>query len=327
MPKQTPTGYSRPVDGEKDPWSPSDPKFGGYWEGGKHWSEVVADDACDFIDQAKTQDDPFFMYIAFNAPHDPRQAPQKFVDMYPVENLSVPKNFLSLYPYGNDIGCGPNLRDARLAPFPRTEATVKVHRQEYYAIITHMDEQIGRVLDQLKASGKADNTYIFFTADHGLAVGHHGLIGKQNLYDHSVRVPFLVAGPGVEKDKTENGWVYLQDIMPTTLELAGVAKPDHVEFKSVLPILKGDRDANYETLYGAYLNLQRSVTLGDYKMILYPTISKVRLYHLGKDPLEMVDLAENEDQQMRVKRMFAKLIELQQKMGDKLDLKAAYPTL
>ena len=72
---------------------------------------------------------------------------------------------------------------------------MKVHRQEYYAIIEHMDTQIGRILDALEKSGQADNTYIFFSADHGLGVGHHGLFGKQNLYEHSTRVPFIAPGP------------------------------------------------------------------------------------------------------------------------------------
>ncbi|HAV61561.1 MAG TPA: choline-sulfatase, partial [Verrucomicrobiales bacterium] len=108
---------------------------------------------------------------------------------------------------------------------------VKVHRQEYYAIITHMDAQIGRILDALEATGKADNTHIFFTADHGLAVGHHGLLGKQNMYEHSLRPPLIVAGPGIPRGRRIEARVYLQDIMPTTLELAGAPVPDHVEFR------------------------------------------------------------------------------------------------
>ncbi len=71
---------------------------------------------------------------------------------------------------------------------------MKTHRREYYAIITHLDAQIGRVLQKLEENGQRDNTYIVFTADHGLSVGHHGLIGKQNMYDHSIRVPFAIAG-------------------------------------------------------------------------------------------------------------------------------------
>ena len=126
------------------------------------------------------------MYIAFNAPHDPRQAPKKYVDMYPTDKIKIPKSFLKEHPLKEEIGSGKGLRDEKLAPFPRTKHAVQVNRREYYAIITHMDFQIGRILDHLDKTGQADNTYIFFTADHGLSVGHHGLLGKQNLYDHSV---------------------------------------------------------------------------------------------------------------------------------------------
>ena len=75
---------------------------------------------------------------------------------------------------------------------------MKVHRQEYDAIITHLDAHVGRILDALEKSGKVDSTWIFFTADHGLAVRYHGLMGKQNMYDHSLRVPFIVSRPGVK---------------------------------------------------------------------------------------------------------------------------------
>ena len=116
--------------------------------------------------------------------------------MYPVENITLPVPFLAEYPYKDSIGCGRSLRDEKLAPFPRTENAVKVNRREYYAIITHMDAQIGRILDGLEKSGMANNTYIVFSADHGLGCGHHGLLGKQNMYDHSIRVPWIIAGPG-----------------------------------------------------------------------------------------------------------------------------------
>ena len=200
MPKQTPQGYNRPLADGTDPWSPSDPKFGGFWEGGRHWSEVVADDAVDFLADAKQQKKPFFMYIAFNAPHDPRQSPKQYVDRYPLASISVPKNYLPLYPYKDDIALGEKQRDESLCTFPRSEYGVKVNRQEYYAIITHMDAQIDRILKQLDSTGQAENTWIFFTADHGLACGHHGLMGKQNMYDHSLRVPFIVVGPGSRQD-------------------------------------------------------------------------------------------------------------------------------
>lgn len=328
MPKQTDAGYNRPVEGQPDRWSPFDTKFGGFWEGGRHWSEVVADDAISFLDDAAKQPLPFFMYVAFNAPHDPRQAPQKYVEMYPQEEIKVPASFQPLYPYHNEIGAGPGLRDEKLAPFPRTEYAVRVHRQEYYAIITHMDHQIGRILDHLDKTGKRKNTWIFFTADHGLAVGHHGLIGKQNMYDHSIRVPFMVVGPGVGHGVKINTPIYLQDVMPTSLELAGLDKPEHVDFHSLLPQLSGEsKEASYPAIYGAYIDLQRMVKQDGYKLILYPKIRKARLYHVAEDPHELHDLFDDSQTQSISRKLFQTLLKLQQENGDTLDLKSVYPIL
>ncbi|WP_040767855.1 sulfatase-like hydrolase/transferase [Novipirellula maiorica] len=319
MPKDTRAGYNRPGSDGSDPWSPSDPKFGGYWQGGTHWSEVVANHSEDFLHDAASQDDPFFMYLAFNAPHDPRQSPQEYVDRYPSDSVAVPKNFQPMYPYAEFIGCGKGLRDERLGPFPRTERAVQVHRGEYFALITHMDDQIGRILKALEASGKADNTWIFFTADHGLAVGQHGLFGKQNMYDHSVRVPFIAVGPGVKANAKIEQPIYLQDVMPTTLELAGAPKPEYVEFHSVLPMLAGE-SGSLDEVYGCYLNLQRSIRTDKYKLIVYPKAKTMRLYDIKNDPLEMHDLADDPAMQQTVKDLFARLQTLQKSMNDDLVL-------
>lgn len=318
MPKQTPQGYGRPVEGQTDLWSPFDTMFGGYWEGGKHWSEVVGDETLAFLDDAKSQDKPFFMYIAFNAPHDPRQAPKEYVDKYPLDTIAVPKNFLPLYPYKDSIALGVKQRDERLAPFPRTEFSVKVNRQEYYAIVTHMDTQIGRILAGLEASGLADNTYIFYTADHGLSVGHHGLMGKQNMYDHSVRVPFVVNGPDIKSGRRITVPIYLQDVMPTTLELAGVDKPEHVDFNSLLPLMEAENAWPYKEIYGAYLNVQRSITVGQYKLIYYPAVKRWRLFDLARDPLEMNDLAKSKKHAKLLAQLQQRLAALQVAMDDPL---------
>ena len=326
MPKQTSAGYNRPKDGEPDTWSPYDTKFGGFWQGGKHWSEVLADEGVAFLEQARTRRQPFFMYLAFNAPHDPRQSPKEYVDMYPLESMKLPANFLPEYPFNEEMESGRKLRDERLAPFPRTAHAVKVHRQEYYAIISHMDAQIGRILQALEKTGKAENTYVFFTSDHGLAVGQHGLFGKQNLYDHSVRVPLLVIGPGIPKGARIAAPVYLQDIMATCLELARV-QSDHVEFKSLLPLIRGERAANYDVIYGAYKHAQRMITKDGYKLILYPRAGKIRLYHVAEDPWEMNDLADRPDMRPVVKQLFAALRKKQEELDDSLDLSAAFQEL
>lgn len=328
MPKDSPAGYNRPLAGQPDPWSPFDPAFGGYWEGGKHWSEVVGDNAVEFLGVAAKKENPFFMYIAFNSPHDPRQSPKEYVDKYPLDRITLPENFLPKYPYKDDIGCGVDLRDEKLAPFPRTEESVKVHRQEYYAIITHMDAQIGRILKALDQSGKAENTWIFFTADHGLAVGHHGLMGKQNMYDDSVRVPFLVNGPGVAAGAKIDSPIYLQDVMATSLELAGAPKEAQVEFQSLLPLLAGkESPAARETIYGAYLALQRSVTRDGWKLILYPKAKVARLYDLTVDPGEMTDLASDPANTEKKKILFQQFLELQKELADPLEIASVFPDL
>ncbi|MEM6699632.1 MAG: sulfatase-like hydrolase/transferase [Bacteroidota bacterium] len=323
-----PVGYNRPKDENDNSWSPSDPQFGGFWEGGKHWSEVVRDDALEFIQTAKTKDNPFFMYIAFNAPHDPRQAPQEFIDRYPIEEIKLPESWMPEYPYQNSIGNGPRLRDEALAPFPRTEYATKKHIQEYYAIVTHLDEQIGKILDELEASGKMDNTYIFFTADHGLAIGRHGLLGKQNLFDHSVRVPMMMVGKDIPKGKKVSSDVYLQDVMATSLELANIEKPDYVEFNSFLDLAKGNvQSSPYDGIYGAYVNLQRSIRKDGFKLIIYPKIDKILLFDLANDPEEMNDLSEDAAHQERVASLFRDLMEMQEEKGDGLELGDLYEQL
>ena len=317
MPKQTKAGYNRPLSKDDKNWLPWDEQHGGFWEGGKHWTEIVADDATDYLDMAREADNPFFMYIAFNAPHDPRQSPKEFVDMYPLENIALPQPFYPEYPF--KLGMN-RIRDEKLAPFPRTHHNVKVNRQEYYAIITHLDREIGRILERLEASGQADNTYVVFTADHGLGVGHHGLMGKQNLHDHSVRVPFLISGPGIPAGKTIESPIYLQDVMPTSLEIAGAPIDEDVDFKSLLPLISGERKKSYDAVYGGYLSSQRAVTKDGFKLIVYPGLNEVLLYDLKKDPLETHDLSDDSDYKAKVDELFVELVKLQSELNDDVEL-------
>lgn len=328
MPKDTPEGYNRPIEGQESTWSPYDTTFGGFWKGGKHWSEVLADDAEDFLKIASKSEKPFFMYLAFNAPHDPRQSPKEYVDKYPLEHIATPESFMTEYPFMGKIGYNENLRDERLAPYPRTEYAVKVNRQEYYAIITHMDAQIHRILEALNNSGKKDNTYIFFTADHGLACGNHGLMGKQNMYDHSIRPPLIVAGPRIPKNRRKDADVYLQDIMPTTLELAGVPNPSSVEFNSFLDLaFDKATNSNYSAIYGCYTDAQRMIKKGNYKLIAYPKAETTLLFDLSKDPMELNNLSGNEEISHIEKALFSELLVLQHIMEDTTDIQVAFPHL
>jgi choline-sulfatase len=336
----TPMGgiaYNRPRPG--DPWTPWDPKYRGHWTPGQLWDiapsaatagpryeakqhscELYADSAVDMLHRLAAQPDvPFFLYVAWNAPHDPRQAPKELVDLYPAEKIEVPPNYLPEHPF--DIGA--NGRDEDLAPFPRTREIVQVHRQEYYALLTYMDRQLGRILDALEKSGKADNTYIVVTGDHGLAVGEHGLMGKQNLYDCSVRMPFIVIGPGIAAGRRIDAMMYQHCLFPTVCDWAGVATPATVQFPSLLPLLRGERRQMFDSMYCAYEKFQRSVRTDRYKLILYPQVKQVQLFDVENDPWEMNNLASDTKQAGTVSDLFRELKKLQERVGDKLVLEPA----
>jgi choline-sulfatase len=330
MAPTVPESYNRPVEGKKDKWNPADPKTRGLWTGGKHWSEVLADDAEAFVQQAAAEKKPFFMYLAFNAPHDPRQAPQSWLDQYSVEKIPMPENFLPVNPHraimGMENADGSNvLRDEKLAPFPRTEFAIRTHRKEYYALVSHTDEQIGRIVKALEKAGVGDNTIIVFTSDHGLALGRHGLMGKQSMFEHSLRVPFVISGPKIPQGKVIDERIYLQDAVATSLDIAG-ADRDGIDFKSLRPLMEGTAKKHYDAIYGAYeIGSQRAVIDGKDKLILYPKGQVALLYDLEKDPLEKNPIADSAAGDALKKRLFARLLDLQKKNGDPLDLTVIYP--
>jgi arylsulfatase A-like enzyme len=320
-PGQTPQGYNRPLSPADTLWTPWDEKFAGFWKDGKHWSEVLADDGIRYLQQVDKKETPFFMYLSFHAPHDPRQSPKAFIDKYPLNAITLPRNYLDEYPFKEAIGAGTGSRDEQLAPFPRSPYAVKKQIQEYFAIISHLDAQVGRILHALATSGKLRNTYVFFTSDHGLAVGHHGLMGKQNMFDHSMRVPLIVVGPQVPTGQKRDQQIYLQDIVPTTYEIAGIDKPVDMYFNSFLPVIKNKRSrAVYPEVYGGYMTLQRMVRTDRYKLIVYPTAPEILLFDMKNDPEEIRNLSADPRYQKVLQDMKARLLRQQRQLNDTLDL-------
>ena len=205
-----------------------------------------------------------------------------------------------------------------LAPFPRSRDAVRVHRSEYYAHVTFMDAQIGRILDALEKSGRAANTYVIFTSDHGLAVGQHGLMGKQNLYDHSTRIPLLISGPGIPRGKRVNTMVYQHSMFATTCELAGVPVPKTVEFPSLVDLLRGEEREKHDAVFSFYRNFQRSVRTKDHKLIVYPQAHVTQLFDLNKDPWEMHNLAEKRQHDALKRSLVDRLHLFQRELEDDL---------
>ncbi len=296
----------------------------------KHTSELIADAAVDYLqEKSKRNDDPFLMYVGFLAPHDARQSPQRYVDMYPGKDIALPKSFMKQ----NTLDQGDFwVRDEILLPIPREKQAVKQFIGEYYAMITHMDAQIGRILDSLAESPYADNTIIVFTSDHGLAVGKHGLLGKQNQYDHSIRAPFVIAGKGIARGQVSKGNFYLNSLFPTTAELAGITVPATVQAKSIVPLLSSQgmseqqvsnqKSGLYDYIYGSYRHYQRMVRTDDFKLIYYPMIKQTQLFDLKNDPEELNNLAADSQYHEQLVMLQNKLADLIKELKDPLDFNA-----
>ena len=263
--------------------------------GEKFSTELFTDSAVQFIENY-SETDPFFLYLSFTSPHDPRTAPGEYATMYSPEDIPVPENFLPEHPFDNGE---MRIRDEVLAPFPRTPEIVQQHIADYYGMITHMDAEMGRVLNTLEATGHLDNTIIIYTADHGLAVGQHGLLGKQNLYNHSIHVPSIFAGPGIPEGKTVDALTYLYDVFPTVCDLTDVACPDTTEGCNLVPLMKGHVERVRATVFAAYRDIHRTITDGRWKLIRYYVSEEtgagtncIQFFDLEQDPWETTNLAD-----------------------------------
>jgi arylsulfatase A-like enzyme len=250
-------------------------------------STAFADAALDFLER-RDAERPFLIFLSFTAPHDPRTPPAEDRALYDPAKLPLPPNFLPEHPFNNGELI---IRDEELAPWPRTPEIIREHLADYYGMITQMDRQIGRVLDRLEEDDLKSNTLIAFASDHGLAVGQHGLLGKQNLYEHSIRAPLLFAGPGVPEGERSQALCYLGDIFPTLLDIAEVEHEETSSFQSLAPCFEGE--SSREQVITAYKNSQRAVISSRWKLIAYPKINKLQLFDLEEDSYEINDLSED----------------------------------
>jgi len=306
-----------------------------YRAGGKHSSELFSDAAIRFLRNYK-DDKPFFIYIAYTAPHDPRHMPKKYLDMYEPEKIVLPKSFMPVHPFDNGE---MKTRDEKLAAWPRTPEEVRKHKGAYYAMITHLDAQIGRVLAALKRAGYAENTIIVFAGDNGLAVGRHGLMGKQNLYEHSVHVPLIISRPGIPKGQKRDAFCYLLDIYPTVCELTGLSIPSSVEGQSLASVIRDGKQKVRDTLFFAYKDIQRGVRDERYKLIEYavkavsnsqkndmkpkeeiPDEVKAKrttqLFDLQSDPWEVNNIAESPNHVEDLKRLRREMLRWKEELDD-----------
>ena len=247
-----------------------------------------ADAAIEFIKQ--DHEKPYFLHVNFTAPHDPLLMPPGWEGKYNSKRMPLPKNYKPQHPFdhGNLKG-----RDELLNSFPRRKSDIKRDLATYYAVISHMDQQIGKILKALDDTDQTKNTIVVFSSDHGLALGSHGLMGKQNMYEHTINVPLIFRGPGIPKGKKLAAQCYLRDLYPTFMEITEQEYNPAIEGTSLMPLIRDEIESVYPFIIGYFKDSQRMIRMSNWKLIDYPQANHVQLFHLGTDPHEMKNLAGN----------------------------------
>ncbi len=259
-----------------------------------HSTDLFADAALGFLDRfgSSGREKPFFAFVAFSAPHDPRDPVDSWREHYTAHPPELPPNFLGQHPWNFDP---PTLtiRDEVLTGWPRERDVVTDQLGEYYGLISHVDERMGDILGKLEELGVLENTLVLYSADHGLALGSHGLLGKQNLYEHSMGCPLVLKGPGIPVGRESQALTYLFDIFPTLCAAAGAPVPEGVEGRDLLPTAWREVDGVRESLLTVYKENQMAVTDGRWKLIRFPKIDVTLLFDLDGDPGETTNLADD----------------------------------
>lgn len=277
-------------------------------------SKVFADAAVEFIDEADKAE-PYFLYVAFTAPHDTRNPPLEYREQYYDNRPPLPENFLPEHPFNNAPQTVSG-RDEGLAPWPRTEDVIGDQLCEYYGLITHLDEQVGRIIDAVNRSGQADNTYIVYTADHGLAMGSHGLLGKQNVYEQSMSSPLILRGPGIPANQSTAAYSYVHDLFATVCGFADVPLPEDVDAVDLAPLWRGETEQVHASMFLPFQDSQRTICDGRWKLHIYPLINHRLLFDLETDPHETNNLAEHPKQAERVVALTALMQQWRDRVGD-----------
>ncbi|MEM6963293.1 MAG: sulfatase-like hydrolase/transferase, partial [Bacteroidota bacterium] len=200
-----------------------------YYQEKGHATDITGKEAADFINSYDSSN-PFFVYVAFNAPHVPRQTAQKYYDRYPTEKIQLPPSVVK-------GPLNPNIK-YNYTKAPLKPSVMKKRVQQNNAMVTHMDERIGDILQALKNKNLYDDSIVIFMSDHGISFGENGVAGKVCLYEPSVTAPLIIKAPELPNNNIITKRVYLQDILPTLLEMLDIPIPEDMDFESLLPLIK-----------------------------------------------------------------------------------------
>lgn len=285
-----------------------------------HPGREITEQALAFLEKRDAKR-PFFMYLGYETPHDPRVPTSDDTAYYAKQSIPLPKNFMPQHPFDNGE---LTVRDEKLLPWPRPEEGLRQELRAYYGAMTGLDREIGRLLADLAQRGELDNTIVIFSSDHGLAMGSHGLLGKQNLYEHGMHSPLILAGPKIPAGKTA-ALAYLLDLLPTVCGLTGLKTPADLDGADLTPVIQGKAKKVRDTLLTTYRDVQRAVRDERYKLIVYPQINRTQLFDLQNDPEELQDLSTDAALKPIHDRLRGQLKDLQDRYGDSQPLSVAQP--
>lgn len=309
--------------GELTNWSPKDKgsqTFAGVVASGgdsDHADGMAADRAIEILDKVK--DKPFFLAVGFVRPHVPLVAPKKYFDAYDRKAMQAP-----IVP-DDDLDDVPGIIRSYKRNSTTYGVTPELHKgllQAYYASVSYMDAQVGRVLDALQERGLADNTIVVFTSDHGYLLGHHHKFQKQHLFEEATRVPFIVSVPWL-KDQHGRGTAKiteLVDLYPTLADLAGLRTPDTLQGTSLKPLLADTDSPSWKKQQAFTISRSggESIRTNDWRFTQWGFGEKgLELYDLKNDPGEFTNQARNPEYASVVKMLRTQLIAKRNEAGFK----------
>jgi iduronate 2-sulfatase len=268
-----------------------------------HSDGKTAAKACELI--AQHAKEPFFLGVGFVRPHVPFVAPKKYFDLYPWEQMTLPEKV----PGDWDDIPKPGINYKTSVNMQMDVTRQKKALAGYYAAVSFMDAQVGKVLDALEKSGQADNTIVIFTSDHGYHLGEHDFWAKVSLHDESARVPLIVSAPG-KKPGVSDSLVELLDLYPTTAKLCGLEVPARLQGKDISPILDDPQAKVHDTVFSV-AGTSRGLMLRDERWVFIQygedAKSGIELYDMQNDPRQLTNLASSSAHVSRVEQWKAKV--------------------
>ena len=244
---------------------------------------LVATKAVHLLQERKKAGKPFFMGVGFVRPHFPMVQPKKYFDMYPEEKMKIPPLIpgdLDDIPLAGRGADGKGLNEM--------EQNRRRMWQAYYGSVSFMDEQLGRVLDELERLDLLNSTAIIFTSDHGYHLGEHGFWQKANLHEEVVRVPLIISAPGIKSGRTSS-LVELVDLYPTWTNLLELPSPKGLHGKSLLPILRNPQSKIRETALSIHNRAGGGLRSAQWHYMNYGSKGE-ELYDMIKDPAQFTNV-------------------------------------